>query len=73
MYPQILRLITRMHLLSMTLADTTQAKLAKLTSQRERGSETIQVVLFAVAAIVFVGIVVVAIKTYLNNQVGKIK
>lgn len=73
MYPQILRLITGMHLLSMTLADTAQAKLAKLTSQRERGSETIQVVLFAVAAIVFVGIVVVAIKTYLNNQVGKIK
>lgn len=38
----------------------------------ERGSTTIQEVLWAIAAIAFVAIVVAAIKAFLDSQVAKI-
>lgn len=44
-----------------------------ITVQRdERGSTTIQEVLWAIAAIAFVAIVVAAIKAFLDSQVAKI-
>jgi len=52
----------------------TVATLRRLKDLRhdERGSVTIQEVLWALAAIAFVGIVVGAINIYLANQVAKI-
>lgn len=53
------------------LAATTRRRM--LTAQRdERGSTTIQEVLWAIAAIAFVAIVVAAIKAFLDSQVAKI-
>ncbi len=46
----------------------------RATRQRdERGSVTIQEVLWAVAAIAIVGIVVAAIKAFVTSESGKIK
>ena len=46
----------------------------RVTRQRdERGSVTIQEVLWAVAAIAFVGIVVAAYKAFVTSESGKIK
>ncbi|MFT4083932.1 MAG: hypothetical protein QM638_15230 [Nocardioides sp.] len=42
-------------------------------ARSERGSVTIENVLWAVAVIVFVGIVVAAIKAYVTSQAGNIK
>jgi hypothetical protein len=49
-----------------------QHQLPELRRHDERGSVTIQEVLWALAAIAFVGIVVGAINIYLQNQVSKI-
>lgn len=46
----------------------------RVTRQRdERGSVTIQEVLWAVAAIAIVGIVVAAIRAFVTSESGKIK
>jgi hypothetical protein len=46
----------------------------RVTGQRdERGSVTIQEVLWAVAAIAIVGIVVAAIRAFVTSESGKIK
>lgn len=54
-------------------ADLTDRARAKLTTTPERGSETIEKVLWAVAVIAIVGIVVTVIKTYVTNESAKIK
>lgn len=45
----------------------------KLTTKPERGSETIEKVLWAVAVIAIVAIVVTGIKNYVTTETGKIK
>ena len=59
-----------LHTLGVRLADRAHTK---LTSEPERGSETIEKVLWAVAVIAIVGIVVVVIKSYVTSQAAKIK
>lgn len=44
-----------------------------LTREPERGSETIEKVLWAVAVIALVAIVVVAIRTFVTNEAAKIQ
>lgn len=44
-----------------------------LTTEPERGSETIEKVLWAVAVIAIVGIVVTAITNYVTTQAGNIR
>jgi hypothetical protein len=39
----------------------------------DRGDVTVQTVLWALAAVVFVGMVVGAITLYLNNQIAKLR
>ena len=46
---------------------------ARLRAHSERGSVTTEHVLWAVAVIAIVGIVVAAIKAYVESQSGKIK
>lgn len=45
----------------------------KLTTKPERGSETIEKVLWAVAVIAIVAIVVTAIRNYVTTQAGNVK
>lgn len=44
-----------------------------LTREPERGSETIEKVLWAVAVIAIVAIVVLAIRTFVTNEAAKIQ
>ncbi|GAB2446806.1 hypothetical protein GCM10027062_30330 [Nocardioides hungaricus] len=46
---------------------------SRLSRRDERGSVTTEHVLWAVAVIAIVGIVVAAIKAYVENQAGNIK
>jgi hypothetical protein len=46
---------------------------ARLRRRGERGSVTIEYVLWAVAVIAIVGIVVAAVKAYVTSQAGNIK
>ncbi len=46
---------------------------ARLRARSERGSVTTEHVLWAVAVIAIVGIVVAAVKAYVESQAGKIK
>jgi hypothetical protein len=46
---------------------------SRLRARDERGSVTTEHVLWAVAVIAIVGIVVAAIKAYVENQAGNIK
>jgi hypothetical protein len=46
---------------------------ARLRTRNERGSVTTEHVLWAVAVIAIVGIVVAAIKAYVESQAGNIK
>ena len=46
---------------------------ARLRARDERGSVTTEHVLWAVAVIAIVGIVVAAVKAYVENQAGNIK
>ena len=46
---------------------------ARLRARGERGSVTTEHVLWAVAVIAIVGIVVAAVKTYVETQAGNIK
>ena len=46
---------------------------ARLRGRGERGSVTTEHVLWAVAVIAIVGIVVAAVKAYVESQAGKIK
>ena len=59
-----------LHTMGVGLIERAQTK---LTSQPERGSETIEKVLWAAAVIGIVAIVVVVIKNYVTAEAGKIK
>lgn len=63
------QLAATLYTLGLTWVD--QAR-TRLTTAPERGSETIEKVLWAVAVIAIVGIVVAAITTYVSNQAAKI-
>lgn len=66
----MLYLAVTLHTLGARLTDRAHDK---LTSEPERGSETIEKVLWAVAVIAIVGIVVAVIKAYVTSQAAKIK
>jgi len=57
---------------SHALAVTTRRRLSEMRHD-ERGSATIEQVLWGIAAIGFVAIVVAVINTYLTTQAGKIR
>lgn len=59
-----------LHTLGVHLTDRAHRK---LTTKPERGSETIEKVLWAVAVIALVGIVLTAIRAYVTSESGKIK
>jgi heme/copper-type cytochrome/quinol oxidase subunit 2 len=56
-----------LHTLGVRLTDTATRR------SHERGSVTIEQVLWAVAMIAIVGIVVLAVKTYVTTEAAKIK
>ena len=56
-----------LHTIGVRLRDTSTRRAA------ERGSVTIEQVLWAVAMIAIVGIVVLAVKTYVTTEAAKIK
>lgn len=66
----MLYLTATLHTLGLNIAEKARTK---LTAQPERGSETIEKVLWAVAVIAIVAIVVTVIKTYVTNESAKIK
>ncbi len=66
----MLQLIATLHTFGLDVADRARTKLA---SQPERGSETIEKVLWAVAVIAIVGIVVGVITQYVTSESAKIK
>ncbi|MEU2200140.1 hypothetical protein [Isoptericola sp. NPDC019482] len=66
----MLQLIATLHTFGVNVADRARTT---LTSQPERGSETIEKVLWAVAVIAIVGIVVGVITTYVTSESAKIK
>ena len=65
-----------MHYLAATLltlgVDLADRARASLTTKSERGSETIEKVLWAVAVIAIVAIVVTAIRAYVTSEAAKI-
>lgn len=58
-----------LHILGLQLVDTARTK---LTTKPERGSETIEKVLWAVAVIAIVGIVVTVLTNFVTTQAAKI-
>lgn len=50
-----------------------RSRLPRLVKRDERGSVTIEQVLWAVAVIAFAGIVIAAIKAFVESQAGNIK
>lgn len=63
-------LTATLHTLGVKLVDRAHTK---LTTTPERGSETIEKVLWAVAVIAIVAIVVTAIRSYVTSESGKIQ
>lgn len=63
-------LAATLHMLGLSLVDRAHTK---LTTKPERGSETIEKVLWAVAVIAIVAIVVTAIRAYVTSESAKIK
>lgn len=66
----MLHLVATLHAFGVTLFDKA---VITLTTEPERGSETIEKVLWAVAVIAIVGIVVTAITNYVTTQAGNIR
>lgn len=66
----MLQFATTLHILGVTLVDRAQTR---LTTAPERGSETIEKVLWAVGVIAIVGIVVAAIRAYVTTTAGNIR
>lgn len=65
----MLHLVATLHTVGVTLIERAHTK---LTTEPERGSETIEKVLWAVAVIAIVAIVVTAIRNYVTSEAGKI-
>lgn len=63
-------LAVTLHLLGVRLTETAQQK---TTRDPDRGSVTIEQVMWAVALIAIVGIVVVAIRSFVTTQAAKIQ
>ncbi len=63
-------LAVTLHLLGVRLTETAQQR---TTRDPDRGSVTIEQVMWAVALIAIVGIVVVAIRGYVTTQAAKIQ
>ena len=66
----MLYLAATLHTLGVGLATRARTKLA---ANPERGSETIEKVLWAVAVIAIVGVVVTVIRNYVTTESAKIK
>ena len=66
----MLHLAATLHVLGAKLVDHAHTK---LTAEPERGSETIEKVLWAVAVIAIVGIVVAVIQNFVTNEAAKIQ
>ena len=66
----MLHLAATLHTFGVNLFDKV---VTTLTTEPERGSETIEKVLWAVAVIAIVGIVVTAITNYVTTQAGNIR
>lgn len=62
-------LAATLHTMGLTVMDRARAKVG---TDRERGSVTMEQVLWAVAVIAIVAIVVTAIRNYVTTQAGKI-
>ena len=65
----MLHLAATIHTLGVNLYDRAHTR---LTTKPERGSETIEKVLWAVAVIAIVAIVVTAIRAYVTSEAAKI-
>lgn len=63
-------LAATLHTLGVQMRDTA---ICKATKDRERGSVTIENVIWAVAVIAIVGIVVLAITNYVRNKAAEIR
>ena len=66
----MLYMLATIHTLGLSLADRARTK---LTATPERGSETIEKVLWGVAVIGIVGVVVAVIRGYVTTQAAKIQ
>jgi len=66
----MLKFAVVLHILAVALQD--HATSISTRRREERGSVTIENVLWAVAVIAFVGIVVAAIRAYVSREAGKI-
>ncbi|MGG5258649.1 hypothetical protein [Phycicoccus avicenniae] len=64
-----MRFLATVHVLGVRALESLRAR----STDPERGSVTIEQVLWAVALIAIVGIVVVAIKSYVTTEAAKIK
>lgn len=67
----MLKLFIALQLAAMTVLASLENRVTR--HRDERGSVTIQEVLWAVAAIAIVGIVVAAIRAFVTSESGKIK
>ena len=67
----MLKIIIALQLAALTALASLEDRVTK--HRDERGSVTIQEVLWAVAAIAIVGIVVAAIRAFVTSESGKIK
>lgn len=65
----MLHLVAALHVLGVGLADRARTMAAK----PQRGLTTIEIVLWAVAFIAFVGIVAAVIRAYVTKEAAKIK
>lgn len=63
-------LVATLHLLGVRFADTARQR---LTQETDRGSDTIEKVVWAVAAIAIAGIVVGAVTAYVTTKSGSIR
>ncbi len=66
----MLGLVVTLHLLGLSAVDRARTT---FTDESQRGSVTIEKVLWAVAAIAIAGIVVTAVTTFVETESGKIK
>jgi len=68
----MLHLLVLLHL-TLTKATATARDRARSTRDEQRGSVTIEYVLWAVAVIAIVAIVVAAVRAYVTSQAGNIR
>ncbi len=68
----MIHLAATLHTLGVRLTDTVQDKVHLIKGDRDRGSVTIEQVLWAVAVIGIVAIVVGAVTTYVRSQSSKL-